>query len=81
MKPIKNSSFNKVSVNTTSQTTHGKNVVRLHVVSEQERDLYRIPSYGYLVQGRRVPKSLKGHNERYKSLLSEWFAIAGAKCR
>lgn len=49
MKPIKKPSISKPSDDVTAQTTHRKTVIKLHVVSEKERELYRVPSYGYLI--------------------------------
>lgn len=48
MKPIKKPTMS-TSDDDVAKATQRKTVIKLHVVSEKERELYRVPSYGYLI--------------------------------
>lgn len=47
MKQIKKP--NSINVSDNGGVMQHKAIVKLHVVSETERELYRVPSYGYLI--------------------------------
>lgn len=48
MKSLKKTSINQ-SRKVASEKSRKNATVKLHIVSEKERDLYRVPSYGYLI--------------------------------